>query len=111
MDNRALIKEAQTPTTAAARLAELATHEDAVVRRAVARNGALPDESLARLLEDDSWEVRVVAAHHKKAPADKSTEIVSSLATSPDAPKRAVAARSPKAPVEILVKLVDDSDL
>lgn len=111
MENRALIKEAQTPTTTAVRLSELALHEDADVRRAVARNGALPDESLAKLLDDPSWEVRTVAAHHKKAPAEKSLEVVSALATSTEPARRAIAARSPKTPPELLLKLVDDTDL
>jgi leucine rich repeat (LRR) protein len=110
MDTRALIREAQSATTETARLAELARSEDEAVRRAVARNGQLPDESLARLLDDESWEVRTIAAHHKKAPKEKSIAILRALAEAPEAPKRAVAARSPRAPVDLLEKLIDDPD-
>jgi hypothetical protein len=110
MDNQALIKEAQSPGTSPARLSELATHADANVRRAVARNGALPEESLGRLLDDDSWEVRTVAAHHKRAPKERTENILRSLADAPDAGKRSVAARSPHAPVDLLLKLLTDAD-
>ena len=110
MDNRALIKEAQAATTTPARLAELAAHTDEQVRRAAARNGGLGDEALAKLLDDPSWEVRTVAAHHKRAPKEKTEAVLAALAASPDAPKRAVAARSPHAPVELLTKLLDDTD-
>jgi hypothetical protein len=110
MDNRALIKEAQTPTTTAERLGELAAHADADVRRAAARNGSLPAESLTRLLDDESWEVRTIAAHHKKAPRDKTIEILAALAASPQAPRRAVASRSPHMPDELLAKLAEDPD-
>jgi leucine rich repeat (LRR) protein len=109
-DTRALIKEAQTATTTPARLGELAASEQPEVRRAVARNGALPDESLGRLLEDPVWEVRTVAAHHKKAPRDRTLAILADLARSPEAPQRAVAARSPHTPPEILVQLAGDAD-
>jgi hypothetical protein len=109
-DNRALIKEAQSATTTPARLAELALSDSAEVRRAVARNGALPEESLGRLLEDKVWEVRTVAAHHKRAPRDKTVAILAALAAAPDAAQRAVAARSPHTPPELLVKLTDDAD-
>jgi hypothetical protein len=110
MDNRALIKEAQSVGTGPARLAELAAHDDEQVRRAVARNGGLPEESLARLLDDESWEVRTVAAHHKRAPKEKTEAILAALAASPEATKRAIAARSPHAPVDMLIKLADDAD-
>src|SRR5215471_4613572 len=100
-DNRALIKEAQSATTTAARLAELALSEDAEVRRAVARNGALPDASLARLFDDAVWEVRTIAAHHKRAPKEKTQAVLLALAASPEAAQRAIAARSPHAAPEI----------
>lgn len=107
---RALIKEAQTASTTPARLGELATSEEPEVRRAVARNGALPEDSLGRLLDDPVWEVRTIAAHHKRAPRERTIAILTDLAQSPDAAQRAVAARSPHAPPEILVKLADDAD-
>jgi hypothetical protein len=110
MDNRALIKEAQSATTTTARLAELATNEDGEVRRAVARNGGLPEESLLRLLDDPVWEVRTVAAHHKRAPKERTEAVLAELAAAPEAHKRAVAARSPHAQPETLVKLSDDPD-
>jgi hypothetical protein len=110
MDIRALIKEAQSATTTPARLAELAAHADEQVRRAVARNGGLDDAALAKLLEDPSWEVRTVAAHHKRAPKEKTEAVLQALAASPDAPKRAIAARSPHASVDMLSKLLDDAD-
>ncbi len=110
MDNRALIKEAQSAGTTPARLAELAAHSEADVRRAVARNGALPEESLTRLLDDPAWEVRTVAAHHKRAPKEKTEAILRALAGSPEAYQRAVAARSPHVPADVLVKLADDPD-
>src|SRR5262249_29490297 len=109
-DNRALIKEAQSATTTAARLAELAESDDAEVRRAVARNGALPDESLARLFEDTVWEVRTIAAHHKRAPKEKTQTVLLALAASPEAAQRAIAARSPHATAVMLTRLVDDPD-
>ncbi len=109
MDTRALIREAGSATDPG-RIAELAAHTEEAVRRAVARNGALPEESLARLLEDESWEVRTVAAHHKRAPRDKTVEILNALAASPDSAKRSIAARSPHATAEILEKLIDDAD-
>jgi hypothetical protein len=91
-------------------LAELAAHADSMVRRAAARNGALPEESLVRLLDDDSWEVRTIAAHHKRAPKDRTENILRSLAEAPDAGKRSVSARSPHMPVDVLLKLLTDSD-
>jgi hypothetical protein len=110
MDNRALIKEAQSAGTTPARLAELSEHADGEVRRAVARNGSLPEENLVRLLDDPVWEVRTVAAHHKRAPRDKTEAILRALAQSPEPYQRAVAARSPHVPVDELVKLADDPD-
>jgi hypothetical protein len=110
MDNRALIKEAQSATTTPARLAELAASSDEQVRRAVARNGGLPEEPLMRLLDDPSWEVRTVAAHHKRAPKDKTEAVLVALAASPEAARRSIAARSPHASVEMLSKLIEDTD-
>ena len=110
MDIRALIKEAQSATTTPARLAELAAHSDEQVRRAAARNGGLGDEALAKLLDDASWEVRTVAAHHKRAPKEKTESVLAALAGSPEAGKRAIAARSPQASPELLAKLIEDGD-
>jgi hypothetical protein len=110
MDNRALIKEAQSAATTPARLTELAEHADADVRRAAARNGALPEETVVRLLDDPVWEVRTVAAHHKRAPRDRTETILRQLAESPEPYPRAVSARSPHAPIDLLVKLADDPD-
>lgn len=110
MDNRALIKEAQSATTTPDRLAELAAHSDEQVRRAVARNGGLGAEPLSKLLDDSSWEVRTVAAHHKRAPKEKTEAVLAALAVAPEAGKRSVSARSPHASLEMLTKLVDDPD-
>jgi hypothetical protein len=109
-DNRALIKEAQAVSTTPARLAELAASADEGVRRAAARNGGLPDAALAKLLDDPSWEVRTVAAHHKRAPKEKTQEVLVALAAAPEAAKRSIAARSPQASVEMLSKLIEDAD-
>lgn len=109
-DNRALIKEAQNASTTPARLGELALSEDPDVRRAVARNGALPDDSVGRLLDDPVWEVRTIAAHHKRAPKERTQTVLANLAASKEAPQRAVAARSPHAAPELLVKLAEDPD-
>ena len=110
MDVRALIKEAQNPQTSADRLTELATHAEAQVRRAVARNQGLDEASLVRLLDDQSWEVRAVAAHNPKTPKDKALAVVAQLVKSEDAAWRSLAARSPLTPVEDLEKLADDPD-
>jgi hypothetical protein len=109
-DIRALVKEAQSATTTPARLAELAASEEPEVRRAAARNGALPEESLTRLFDDPVWEVRTIAAHHKKAPPERTQAVLAALGASPEAAQRAVAARSPHAPAELLVRLLDDTD-
>ena len=110
MDNRALVKEAGNAATTPARLAELSAHEDPEVRRAVARNGGLPEEQLLRLLDDPVWEVRTVAAHHKRAPKERTDAILRALAASPEPYQRAVAARSPHVPVDVLIKLSEDPD-
>src|SRR5690349_15060043 len=111
MDLRALIREAQNPQTDAKRLAELPAHDDAQVRRAAARHGHLDETSLAKLLDDEAWEVRAVAAHNGKAPKDKALAVVGSMSTSDDANHRSLAARSPLTPVEDLVRLADDADV
>ena len=109
MDIRDLIREAGSATDPA-RLSELAQNPDSGVRRAVARNGHLSAESLLRLLDDDSWEVRTVAAHHKKAPKDRTQAILAELAASPEAGRRSIAARSPHISPELLTKLTADPD-
>jgi len=109
-DTRALVKEAGSAGTTPARLGELALSEEPEVRRAAARNGALPEESLAKLLTDPVWEVRTIAAHHKKAPLPRTLVVLADLAASKEAPQRAVAARSPHATPEILTKLAEDGD-
>lgn len=50
---------AARPTTPAARLIELAAHENEAVRRAVAENVATPPEAFAILLKDKAREVRL----------------------------------------------------
>jgi hypothetical protein len=54
--------------------------------------------------------VRTIAAHHRRAPRDKTLAILTALAESAEPAKRAVAARSPQIPVDLLQKLVDDAD-
>src|SRR5262245_47995088 len=110
MDKRALIREAQNVGTTAARLAELAANPDAAVRRQTARHGSLDDATIVRLMDDSSWEVRVVSAHHPRAPREKALAIVTALAAAEENAQRAVAARSPLLPVELLIKLTDDAD-
>jgi hypothetical protein len=111
MESRTLIREAQNIATTAARLAELAAHPDEQVRRAVARHGSLDAPTLEKLLDDSSWEVRTVAAHHKNAPKEKALAIVLALAVAPEVERRRVAARSPLVPVETLIKLTEDADV
>jgi hypothetical protein len=109
-ERRALVKEAGSPTTSPARLEELAAHPDEGIRRTVARNAGADAATVARLLDDASWEVRTIAAHHKRSPKDRSDAILLSLAESPEAPKRRLAARSPIIATELLLKLADDPD-
>jgi hypothetical protein len=105
-----LIREAQFAKTTPERLAELAAHPDHNVRRASARHGSLGDEPLAKLLGDTVWEVKVVAAHHPRAPKDRAQAIVSEMIASPETWLRALAAKSPLTPPDALVKLAKDPE-
>ena len=109
-DIKPLLQEAQRPETSPARLAELATHESSDVRRAVARNGALPEASLAALLADAQWDVQIVAAHHKRAPKATAQALVAEAARSTDNFRRSLAARSPLTDPEDLARLTKDAD-
>jgi hypothetical protein len=111
MDLRTLIREAQNPQTDARRVAELAEHTDPQVRRAAARHMTLDVSTITRLLDDDAWEVRAVAAHHTKAPQDKALAIVTAMGRSADAVQRSLAARSPLTGVEDLIRLASDPDI
>jgi hypothetical protein len=105
---KTLIREAQHPKTTPERLAELAVHADHNVRRAAARHGSLGNEPLAKLLGDTVWEVKVVAAHHPRAPKDRAQAIIAEMMASPESWLRALAGKSPITPPDSLVALAKD---
>jgi hypothetical protein len=61
---------AARPTTPAARLIELAAHENEAVRRAVAENVATPPEAFAILAKDKAREVRLRLVENYSCPID-----------------------------------------
>lgn len=71
------LSAARSADTAAKRLAALARHDEAVVRRAVAANPATPVTTLERLAKDADPQVRVAVAGNAAAPATALRAVVS----------------------------------
>lgn len=70
---------AARPTTPAARLIELAAHENEAVRRAVAENVATPPEAFAILAKDKAREVRLRLVENYSCPIDIVRQLESDL--------------------------------
>jgi hypothetical protein len=107
---RTRLREAQNLRTTAARLAELALDPESVVRQAVARHATLDAATLAQLLADESWEVRLIAAQNRRAPQEQAVAIVTGLLASEDPHIRSTAAGSRLLTVEQITPLLSDPD-
>ncbi len=100
----ATLREARLPATSKARLAELATHPDWRVRKAVAGNRRTPGEVLARLARDPEPQVRISVATNISTP----DAVYLVLARDGDVDVRSVVARYEYVPVAALKILAGD---
>lgn len=130
-EDRSACDEAADSATPAARLAELAEHEDCSVRFSVAWNPRASVATLTVLADDPDGEVRSAVANHAKCPlpvlerlavdsdegvrADVAAnprcapDTLAWLATDPESGVRGEAAANPRTPLQSLLNLTEDT--